>query len=47
MSSGCVRGVATYVEALGFGLALKADNSRVAESPTEVALIELRRWLTA
>ena len=31
-------GVATYTAALGVGLALRADSSRVAESPAEVAL---------
>ena len=38
MSTGFVCGVATYVAALGVGLALWAASSRVAESPAEVAL---------
>ena len=37
-TSGSVCGVATYAEALGVGLALRAASSRVAESPAEVAL---------
>ena len=38
MSSGCVRGIATYAAAPGVKLALRADSSWVAESPAEVAL---------
>ena len=38
ISSGCVRGVATYAAALVVGLALRAASSWVAESSAEGAL---------